>query len=193
MPSIAFRDWIRARAAALDGIEDAHRSVGGSGPGRRIATQQLNQLYAVMLSSQFQAFCRDLHTECAKSLVAPVSAPDLQEALYANAVFGPKLDTGNPNPGNIGADFNRLRLMFWPTVDVDHPRNPQRKAVLEELNGWRNAIAHQSFAPSMLKGGRVVLPLSQVQGWRKACDRLARSFDKVLRGHLLTMTGVAPW
>jgi hypothetical protein len=117
MPSIAFRDGISARAAALDGIEDAHRSIGGSGPGRRTATQQLNQLYAVMRSSQFQAFCRDLHTECAKSLVAPVSAPDLQEALYANAVFGRKLDTGNPNPGNIGADFNRLRLMFWPTVE----------------------------------------------------------------------------
>jgi hypothetical protein len=108
-------------------------------------------------------------------------------------VFGRKLDTGNPNPGNIGADFNRLRLMFWPTVDVDHPRNPQRKALLEELNAWRNAIAHQSFAPSMLKGGRVVLPLSQVQGWRKACDGLARSFENVLRGHLLRMTGVAPW
>ena len=40
-----------------------------------------------MLSSQFQAFCRDLHTECAKALVAPVSALDLQEALYGNAVF----------------------------------------------------------------------------------------------------------
>ena len=36
--------------------------------------------------------------------------------------------------------------------------------------------------PAMLKGGRVVLPLSQVQGWRKTCDGLARSFDNVLRG-----------
>jgi hypothetical protein len=125
--------------------------------------------------------------------VAPVSPAGLQEALYANAVLGRKLDRGNPNPGNIGADCNRLRLMFWPTVDVDHPRNPQRKALLEELNGWRNAIAHQAFAPSMLKGGRVVLPLLQVQGWRKACDGLARSFDNVLHGHLLTMTGVVPW
>jgi hypothetical protein len=193
MPSTALRDWITARATALDGIEDAHRSVGGSGPGRRTATQQLNQLYAVMLSSQFQAFCRDLHTECAKALVAPVSAPDLRRSLFVNVVFGRKLDTGNPNPGNIGADFNRLGLVFWSVVDVVHPRNPRRKALLEELNGWRNAIAHQAFAPSMLKGGRVVLPLLQVQGWRKACDSLARSFDKVLRGHLLAMTGVVPW
>ncbi len=156
-------------------------------------TQQLNQWYAVMLSSQFQGFCRDLHTECAKLLVALVLSSNLQRVLFLNVVFGRKLDTGNPTPGNIGADFNRLGLSFWPAVDIDHPRNPQRKGLLEELNAWRNAIAHQSFAPSMVKGGRVILPLSQVQGWRKACDGLARSFDDVLRGHMLTMTGVAPW
>lgn len=72
MPSTACRDWITARAAVLDGIENAHRSVGGSGPGWRIATQQFNQWYAVMLSSQFQAFCRDLPTECAKALAEGV-------------------------------------------------------------------------------------------------------------------------
>ena len=193
MPSTAFQKWCAGRAAALDGIEDAHHALGGSGPGRRIATQQLNQVYAVMLSSQFQGFCRDLHTECAKLLVAPVLSPNLQRALFLNAVFGRKLDMGNPNPGHIGADFNRLGLLFWPAVDADHPRNPQRKGLLEELNAWRNAISHQAFTPSMLKGGRVILPLSQVQGWRKACDGLARSFDNVLRGHMLAMTSVAPW
>jgi hypothetical protein len=193
MPSAAFQDWTTVRAAALNGIESAYRSIRRSGPGWWIATQQVNQFYAVMLSSHFQAFCRDLHTECAESLVAPVSPPDLRRALYINAMHGRRLDTGNPNAGNIGADFNRLSLEFWPAVDVDHPRNPRRKALLEELNGWRNAIAHQSFAPAMLKGGRAVLPLSRVQGWRKACDGLARSFDTVLRGHLLTITGTVPW
>jgi hypothetical protein len=83
--------------------------------------------------------------------------------------------------------------VFWPAVDADHPRNPRRKALLEESNGWRNAIAHQSFTAAMLKGGRPVLPLSRVQRWRKACDGLARSFDRVMRGHLLKITGVAPW
>jgi hypothetical protein len=193
MPSAAYHDWITARAAALDGIENAYRSLRGSGPGRKTTAQQLNQWYAVMLSSEFQAFCRDLHTECARSLVVPVAPPGLQRALYANVVFGRKLDTGNPNPGYIGSDFNRLDLMFWPAVDVDHPRNPRRKALLEELNGWRNAIAHQSFTAAMLKGGRPVLPLSRVQRWRKACDGLARSFDRVMRAHLLTITGVTPW
>jgi hypothetical protein len=193
MPSAAFQDWITARVAALGGIEEAYRSIRRSGPGRRTATQQLNQWYAVMLASHFQAFCRDLHTECAEAFAAPVPLLDLRRALYASVVSGRKLDSGNANPSNIGADFGRFGLSFWPAVDVDHPRNPRRKALLEELNGWRNAIAHQSFTAAMLKGGYAVLPLTRVQRWRTACAGLARSFDRVMRGHLLKITGMVPW
>src|SRR5947208_1008605 len=143
MPSTSFQTWSARRAADLDEIENAHRSVGGTGRGRRVATQQINQAYAVLLSSQFQAFCRDLHTECAKLMVAPVSPPDLQKAMLGNLLFGRKLDHGNPNVGNLGADFNRFGLQIWSAVDADHARNPQRKLALEELNEWRNAVAHQ--------------------------------------------------
>lgn len=193
MPSVAFRNWLTTRAAILDGIEVAYRSIRRSGPGRRTATQQLNHWYAVMLSSQFQAFCRDLHTECADAFVAPVSPSDLQEALLANVVAGRRLDSGNANPSNLGSDFSRFALKFWSAVEVDHPRNPRRKALLEELNAWRNAIAHQSFTALMLRGGSAALPLSRVQRWRTACAGLARSFDRVMRAHLLKLTGVAPW
>jgi hypothetical protein len=84
-------------------------------------------------------------------------------------------------------------LASWPTVDADSPRNPQRRLALEALNRWRNAIAHNAFTPDMYKGTRVSLHLSEVQEWRKACDGLARSFDNVLREHLHSATGVAPW
>jgi hypothetical protein len=56
MPSLSYQYWSTARAASLDEIESAHRSVGGSGPGRRYATQQINQAYALLLASQFQGF-----------------------------------------------------------------------------------------------------------------------------------------
>src|SRR5260370_42071330 len=78
MPSLALQDWSRRRGAALDEIEHAHRSVGGTGPGRRYLTQQINQAYVVLLSSQFQGFCRDLPTDCADYLLASVAAPVLQ-------------------------------------------------------------------------------------------------------------------
>jgi hypothetical protein len=72
-------------------------------------------------------------------------------------------------------------------------RTSQRRRSLEELNEWRNAIAHQDFLPGMLMAGRPVLHLAQVQTWRKACDGLVRSFDRVMRGYILGVTGTAPW
>src|SRR5436305_1157914 len=120
MPSVAFQNWASARAAALDEIEYAHRTVGGTGPGRRYLTQQLNQAYAVMLSAQFQGFCRDLHAECVTLLARANTSPALAAIFLRNSMHGRRLDTGNPNAGNIGADFERLGLTFWAAVDGDH-------------------------------------------------------------------------
>jgi hypothetical protein len=193
MPSLALQDWLVRRAALLDEIEHAHRSVGGRRPGRRYLTQQINQAYAVLLSSQFQGFCRDLHDECINWLVSFAASPGLSAIHRGNLQFGRKLDTGNPSPGNIGSDFNRFELSFWPAVDADHARNPQRRLALEDLNRWRNAVAHSAFTHAMLRGARPALQLSAVQDWRRACDGLARSFDNVMRAHLLAVTGAVPW
>jgi hypothetical protein len=62
-----------------------------------------------------------------------------------------------------------------------------------KLNDWRNAIAHQDFTPAMLRAGRPTLLLAQVQGWRKACEGLIRSFDEVMRDHIVNTTAIAPW
>src|SRR5271155_4208753 len=69
MPSESLRRWNDVRIHALNEIEGAHESVGGSERGRRYATQQINYAYAAILSSQFQAFCRDLHSESVDYLV----------------------------------------------------------------------------------------------------------------------------
>jgi hypothetical protein len=193
MPSSSLQQWFAERAATLADVENAHRSVRGSGAGARAAAQQINQAYTMLLSAQFQGFCRDLHSECAGRLVTPVADPDLRETLSNNLAFGRRLDRGNPNPGNIGSDFGRLGLDFWTSVDTHRPENPARRAALEELNVWRNAIAHQDFSASMLRAGRPNLTLAQVRLWRKACDGLARSFDDVLRDHLRVLTGSTPW
>jgi len=193
MPSSSLQKWFAERAATLTDVENAHRSVRGSGPGARAATQQINQAYAVLLSAQFQAFCRDLHSECADIFVLPVTDLALRNMLVYNLVFGRKLDRGNPNPGNIGSDFNRFSMAFWPLVDILSPENPARRAGLVELSEWRNAIAHQDFSAAMMRGGRPHLTLAQVRVWRKKCDGLVRAFDVVLWDHMRALTGSAPW
>ena len=112
MPSNSLRLWRTARRRQLDEVETAHQSVGGSGPGRRSATLQLNYSYALLLSAHFQGFCRDLHTEAADYLVNWLTATPFRSALRELYLSNRKLDTGNPTPGNIGTDFTRFGLGF---------------------------------------------------------------------------------
>jgi hypothetical protein len=191
MPSKAFRRWSKAQAAALDQMENAHASVGGTGPGRRHATDQINQAYAVLLASQFQAFCRELHTESVAYLVDAIEPSNLRPIVRAEFTRERKLDKGNANPGNLGEDFGRLGVEFWDEVKKLSPRNSTRNKSLEMLNLWRNAIAHQHFDPSKL--GSTKLGLAQVRKWRNACRGLARGFDRVMRAHIGSVTGKIPW
>jgi hypothetical protein len=179
------------RKLALNEIEGAHRSVGGTGRGRRYATQQINHAYAVLLSSQFQGFCRDFHDECVTYLVQSITPPRLQTALGASLVRDRKLDRGNVNPDNIGQDYNKLGLLFWKELQSADPRTSSRRNHLEDLNKWRNAIAHQDFKTSIL--GIATLQLRRVRGWRSACDGLSRAFDQLMRSHIQAVVGTSPW
>src|SRR6185437_17022907 len=98
MPSPALIQWQMAGLPALDEIARAHRAVGGHGRGRRYATLQINHAYTVMLSSQFQGFCRALHTACVDVVANATQPQAIADVLRATLVDGRKLDFGNPNP-----------------------------------------------------------------------------------------------
>ncbi len=112
--------------------------------------------------------------------------------MWEGLTTGRKLDRGNPNPGNIGSDFNRFGMTFWADVRGLDQRNGRRQALLEELNEWRNAIAHQDFTSPKL-GGLVQLQLAQVKAWRSACNALSRAFDDAVGKHLGSILGMNPW
>lgn len=192
MPSRALQVWHADSRRALDEIESAHRAVGGAGRGRRTATQQINQAYAVLLASHFQRFCRDLHTVCVEHLIGSAMGAAYVLVLRSRFINGRKLDVGNPNPGNIGSDYGRLGITFWERVAARDSRNPARQRALGELNVWRNAIAHQDFTHREL-GGRDEVQLAQVRRWRAACNHLAVDFDRVLHAYLQGLTGTPPW
>jgi hypothetical protein len=179
------------RLAVLAEMESAHQSVSGTSQGSRFAAQQINQAYAVLLCSHFQGYCRDLHGECLDHVVTAVSPAALKASLREVYLLNRKLDTGNPNAGNIGSDFGRFGLVFWGEVLQLDARNQSRRNRLEELNRWRNAIAHQDFDPAIL--GSSTLRLQQVRTWRRACEYLASAFDEVMRRHLQSLVGTSSW
>jgi hypothetical protein len=191
MPSRSLTTWHADSRRALDEIEAAHRAVGRAGPGCRYAAQQINQAYVLLLSSRFQRFCRDLHDECVDHLVLATSLP-IRMIVRSQFDTGRKLDAGNPNPGNIGSDFDRLGITFWPTLRSEKPHAESHQRELSTLNRWRNAVAHQDFSHPEL-GGRDQLRLSEVRSWRRTCEQLAVDFDDVMHHHLISITGTAPW
>lgn len=193
MPSTSYRQWRTVQASALDEIAQAHAAVGGTARGRRYTTQQINRAYAVLLASQFQGFCRDLHSECVDHLIAAI-APGavIQSVVRAEFDRGRQLAHGNAQPGSLGADFGRLGVDLWNELRTYNPASVQWKGVLGLLNEWRNAIAHHDFTSPKL-GGAVNLRLGKVRQWRASCRRLARAMDEVMRRHLVTLTGASPW
>jgi hypothetical protein len=188
--SVALQHWNTVAQGALDQIEAAHLAMGGSGRGRRYATLQVNHAYAVLLSSQFQRFCRNLHTEAVDALAKRASPPAVGRVLYLVAIQGRKLDQGNPNPGNLGADFSRFGMDFWASVNALDRRNAERQKRLETLATWRNAIAHQDWTKV---ANRPELLLRTVQAWRSTCRALATSFDAAVGAHLAGLVGESPW
>jgi hypothetical protein len=182
--------WEGERATELDRIEAAHRATGGGARGRRWATVQINQAYAMLLSSHFQGFCRDLHSESVDHIVSAIRPVILHTALRAEFVLARKLDRGNPNPGNIGSDFTRLGIDFWSEVWADDVRSLVRQKRIVLMSEWRNAIAHQDFS-GKLKPASLTLPL--IRQWRGGRKGLARSFDRVMARYLGKVVGAAPW
>jgi hypothetical protein len=193
MPSRAYRLWNHTCATELDQIETAHTLLGGTLRGRRYTTQQINRAYAVLLAAQFQGFARDLHTESVDCLVAVIPHPGFRLAMRQELLWNRQLDSKNANQRTLGGDFGRLGVLhFWTQVDAVFVNNHLRRQGLEELNAWRNAIAHQAFDPVVL-GGTTTLHLARVQRWRRGCHRLARSIDRVLQTYIRSVTGNSPW
>lgn len=191
MPSHSLLRWTGERAAALDEIEAAHAQVGGTERGRRYTTQQLNRSFAVLLSSEFQGFGRDLYSEFVDHVIAATPVP-LQALVRGQFLWGQPFSRGNPQAGTIGSDYGRLGLPFWDEVYAVHAHNRRRRALLDELMEWRNAIAHNDFDPARF-GPNPTLHLAAVRRWRSALNGLCVGFDRVLRDHLTGILGAAPW
>lgn len=192
MPSRALRHWQTRSRKVLDEVEAAHAAAGGIRAAQRFARQQIAQAYVVLLCSQFQRFCRDIHDEAVDRLTSRPEHAALNTILRSNLSSGRKLDMGNASPSNLGSDFGRLGVAFWEEVRRRDRLNEARQRALDELNRWRNAIAHHDFRSPLLKGAQEVR-FAEVRRWRRACAALAVDFDAVLQLYLNSILGRSPW
>jgi hypothetical protein len=190
MASRALDQWTTTRALELDELVAAHHAVGGTGRGRRYTTRQLNHAYLLAVAAQFQGFCRDLHSEAADEIVAVVEPAALAVQMRVLLTSNRQLDKGNATPGALGTDFQLLGLRLWPELYAGDQRNERRNAKLEELNQWRNAIAHDDF--TKIADGSVLV-LKTVKDLRSACSGVARSMDSAVSRYVRLIVGKPPW
>jgi hypothetical protein len=108
-------------------LRAAHEAFGGTGPGRRWVTDELNHALILRLASEFQGFTRDLHDEAglfiARSL-APGSQ-QLQDSLRIPYTLHRKMNQGNADPGTLGNDFGLFGMVLWGDCTRDIPRTRQ--------------------------------------------------------------------
>lgn len=195
MPSQALAHWKKESQLQLDEFENAHKAVGGAGPGRRYLTEQLNRAYLVAVAAQFQRFCRDLHTEAAQRIVAAVN-PGLSLVVLTLFTNNRKLDSGNANEASLGPDFGRFGMKFFAEVERASRRNRRRRHLLKQLNTWRNAVVHEDFdfnqeEQQVVKGTRP--QIKYVRQWRRNCDQLTEQFDAIVRAHTTGVVGGPRW
>lgn len=195
MASQALGLWLTDSSQKLDELFAAHASVGGTAPGRRYATAQINASLVVQVAAHFQLFCRDLHSQAARALVS--AAPPAYQSILRVALTNRRgLDRGNASPETIGGDFERFGFNIWTAASATSTLSSRRRMRLEQLNTWRNAIAHQDFLftplqQTLLYGTSVTLPW--IRRWRSACTGLAQTLDEVVAGRVQAATGKRPW
>ncbi len=88
-PPRCFGGRLTGQAEAWIELESAHARVGGDGP-PAVATRpsRSNRAYAVILASQFQGFCRDLHDECIKAFLPSGIGTEWEDAIRSDPVSG---------------------------------------------------------------------------------------------------------
>jgi hypothetical protein len=197
MASGALSQWRSGRASRLDNLLGAHIAVGGSGAGRRRATEELNHALVLRLASEFQGFCRDLHDEAVGGLVQAVAPADpaLQELLSIPYRTGRRLDRGNAEPGGLGHDFSMLGMTLWPDIRARYPcRGEEWRTKLALLNEIRNGLAHDDIN-RIARSRAVGWPptLRSIRRWRNALDGLASAMDHVTDRYLQHVLNARPW
>ena len=155
MPSAALIEWQTTRSTMLDELHAIHSTVGGTAPGRRWRTQQINWAIILRLAGEFQGFARDLHT-LSTDCLADWSCGGNQAArriVAATLTLNRQLDRGNAQPASLGSDFGRLGLDFWTSLTARDSRTPSRQTHLERLNAMRLLIANRRSYKRLLRPG----------------------------------------
>ncbi|WP_344315332.1 hypothetical protein [Fodinicola feengrottensis] len=181
----------------LDRLMQTHVIVAGSGSGRRWAAEELNHAIVLRLASEFQGFCRELHTEAVDFVADVLSRGDhgLKVMVRFPYEHGRRLDRGNADPSALGSDFGLLGMRIWDALRSTYPAKGELwRRKLELLNAARNGIAHDDQTKlGVVRAAGWPLTLASARSWRAGLDGLVVGMDHVVKRHVQDTLKVSPW
>jgi hypothetical protein len=190
MPSRALQEWRTTQRVELDRLDAAVRA------SERALRQQLVDAYILMLAAHFQRYCRGLHDEAVTLAANQVLPTSLGHLLRVRLIDGRQLDRSNARSSTLEADFARFDMRFWDELIELDGRNERRRLQLNQLNVWRNAVAHQGFRLSTSNAAAVAgtaRTLRWARVWRRNCAALAQQIDRIVSRRLTSLIGRRPW
>ena len=148
------------------------------------------------VAGHFQRFCRSLHDEAVAAAANQVTPASIGKLLGDRLSDGRQLDRGNARPAALQADFRRFDIRLWDDLIQLDGRNRQRHQQLDQLNAWRNAVAHQGF-PLSSSTAMAVAGSARTLRWARVCRgncaALAQQIDSIVSLHLTSLIGRRPW
>ena len=128
------------------------------------------------------------------------TGPTLSQIVWTTFSKSRRLDQGNANAGSIAEDFGRIGMKdFWPEVarKGGAVRTKARLRRIEQMNMWRNAIAHSNFEQylnQLDKLDGVLHPrLAEASACRVAVNALTIQISEAVAKHLARVVGSVPW
>ena len=189
MASRALQEWRTTQRAELDRLEAAVRA------SPRALRPLLVDAYILLLAGQFQLYCRRLHDE-AVGIVAAHLRPAGTAVILEELGLNRRLDRGNAHAAALSDDFRWLGSHLWTELVGMDRRNGRRRTRLDQLNVWRNAIAHQALPlreAHAATAADTARTFRCARLWRANCSTLALQLDRFVKKRLNIMLRIRPW
>jgi len=183
MTSPALAAWRSSRLVRLDRLLAVHPNSTGSATDPAVAEEWTHALI-LRLASEFQGFCRDLHSDVSEAVALTLAASDEEVRLLilVGLTTDRALNGRSADPQTLANDFARFRITLWPELEKRHPRAaPVWRESLRLLHAARNGVVHDDLdklANVQAEGWGI--DITSVLRWRNQLDETVTALHDVV-------------
>lgn len=196
MNSPALAAWRSSRLGRLDRLLAVHPDSTGSGTDPAVAEEWTHALI-LRLASEFQGFCRDLHTDASKAVARALAASDeeIRLLILVGLTTDRSLNRSSADPQTLAKDFARFRITLWVALEERHPRSvPLWHEGLRYLHLARNGVVHDDLGKlASVQAEGWELKLGTVVRWRNLLDEIVTAMDDVVSTAIADLFGNIRW